>query len=172
MSPGDLQFDSPSKPRATSPIEVESSSFEGKGEVGSASSRLPLAGPSTKRLISISTNMNSHLTTLLVSIETLFVFCVIFQLHIFQAIIQERDEERERLKRELQRTQSQIHSFIHGKSGDSSATSGDTESAARRRPTSFVSVEESSGGEQVSTTASDVDRNYHESDDEGEFWTI
>lgn len=79
--------------------------------------------------------------------------------------MQDQDEKHERLKRELQRTQGQIHTFIHG-GNDNGGVAGSGRGGRGPRPASFVSVEESSGGEQVSTTTSDVDR-VHESDDEG-----
>ncbi|XP_059087734.1 uncharacterized protein LOC131884098 isoform X9 [Tigriopus californicus] len=89
----------------------------------------PLTGRSAGKLVSISVNLNSQLTTLL-------------------GKIQELDEERERMKRELQRSQEQVHAYLS--QSTSVRTSSMSAVSPGSRPASFISVEESSGAGDLS----------------------
>jgi hypothetical protein len=121
--------------------------FTKGGALGANRKILP--GPPPERLVAITNNMNSHLTSLL-------------------AIFKERDEERERLRRELQRSQEQVHALLSQSAASHRASSGNLSSAAisatisddqnnianqaatssqESRPLSYISVEESSGPE-------------------------
>ena len=83
-----------------------------------------------------------------------------FNVFLFQAIIQERDDERDRLRRELLRSQEQVHSLL---SQSSVRTSSLSATSPASRPASFISVEESSAADNMS------EKN-PESEDDGKKW--
>merc|ERR1719510_572061 len=121
--------------------ELQVREFKG-ANFGLSNSRKILPGPPPERLVAITNNMNSHLTSLL-------------------AIFKEREEERERLRRELQRSQEQVHALLSQSAASHRASSGNLSAAAtsvsestatqaatsvsqESRPASYISIEESS----------------------------
>merc|ERR1719510_570032 len=132
--------------------ELQVREFKG-ANFGLSNSRKILPGPPPERLVAITNNMNSHLTSLL-------------------AIFKEREEERERLRRELQRSQEQVHALLSQSAASHRASSGNLSAAAtisestataatpsqESRPVSYISVEESSGPE--------LSEKNHESEDD------
>jgi hypothetical protein len=132
--------------------ELQVREFKG-ANFGLSNSRKILPGPPPERLVAITNNMNSHLTSLL-------------------AIFKEREEERERLRRELQRSQEQVHALLSQSAASHRASSGNLSAAAtisestataatpsqESRPVSYISVEESSGPE--------MSEKNHESEDD------
>ena len=129
--------------------------------------RRRLPGPPTEKLISISSNMNSHLTTLLVSrlpflkdYKLRSSLTVFFFFIFLQAIIQERDDERERLRVQLARSREQVSALLSQSTSVRTSSVSANSPGANSRPASFISVEESSGPE--------LSEKNHESEDDGE----
>jgi len=82
---------------------------------------LRIQGPPTNKLIGISSNMNQHLTSLLVSTKQCKPSKIkkIFHSQFYlKAIIEAGDSEKERLRRELQRSRDQVNALLSQQSSN------------------------------------------------------